>query len=595
MGGAGIFLLEGAQVVVDTGTGENSGLSVGTSAGSTGFLRASSASVISLAGSGRIFSVGTGGTGEVVLEESLVTGAQIGFIGLEATGDGTVRVGGNAQLAISGVNPLLGFGGALQVGAAGTGLLEVLPDGVVNVDEPAGSLHGIQIGGTIGCGGPCPFTGGTGEIAVVGGTLEILGELGSAVVGADGDGTLRITDGGSFVIQNPDDASGVSVGASAGSTGTVLVSGAGSVLDAGVGLLAGLELGLGDAGSATLTVADGGTIVAPVITLGTEAALRGDGTAAAIVDNLRGTIAPGTSIGTLTVTGDVASGGLLAIDVAGTADGEFDVLASGGALNVSGGTVRIALREGFLPQTGDELAIATATGGAAIAEAAVREVQGAAPGFDFEIVAIGNDLVFRALGDAEGFGACQVAQLKAASKLCKKHFDCQAAFAKKSAKDPGGAKRDACLADGTAAYAKAYDKAAAKAAKKGEVCGSTAPAADADDVVVDAVAEIVAGIESGWTAGENADDDALRAALLGSSGTLCAALLKAEGAQVKKRDDGKRAAARAKATQKFDASATKAFAKATGVDYGGTPPAEIAEDVALAARDTTGASAGVAP
>ena len=122
VGGAGIVHLEGAQVAIDTGTGENSGLSVGTSPGSTGFLQASSASTISLAGSGRIFSVGTGGTGEVVLDqEAVVTGAQIGFIGLEATGDGAVRIGGQAQLAISGFNPLLGFGGALQVGAAGRG------------------------------------------------------------------------------------------------------------------------------------------------------------------------------------------------------------------------------------------------------------------------------------------------------------------------------------------------------------------------------------------------------------------------------------------------------------------------------------------
>ena len=220
VGGAGIVHLEGAQVAIDTGTGENSGLSVGTSPGSTGFVHASSVSKISLAGSGRIFSVGTGGTGEVVLDqESLVSGAQIGFIGLEATGDGTVRVAGQAQLAISGVNPLLGFGGALQVGAAGTGLLEVLGGGVVVLDEPSDSLHGIQIGGTIGCGGPCPFTGGTGEVAVVGGDLQILGALGSAVVGADGDGELRITDGGGFVIENPDDSSGVCVGASAGSTG----------------------------------------------------------------------------------------------------------------------------------------------------------------------------------------------------------------------------------------------------------------------------------------------------------------------------------------------------------------------------------------
>ena len=595
--GDGVFELDGGNVAIDTGTGANSGLSVGTSAGSTGFLHATGVdSTIVLSGTGRILSVGTGGAGELVLEEGAsLTGAQVGFIGLEGAGAGTVRVASDAQLVISGENPLLGFGGALQVGAGGTGLLEVNGGSVV-VDEPLGSQHGVQIGGMIGCGGPCPFTGGTGEIAVgAGGTFSVLGAFGSAVVGSDGDGTLRVEGGGSFLIENPDDGSGISVGAAVGSTGTVLVSGAGSVVDAGVALLAGLDLGLGDGGSATLTVADGGTLVAPVITLGTDAVLEGDGTVAAIVDNLRGTIAPGRSIGTLAIGGNVDTAGVLAIEVAGTGAGEFDVLAAGGTLNVSGGTLRIELQGGFLPEVGDEVVIATASGVPNLAPAVVREVRGAAPGFDFEIVPDGNTLLFRAIGDAASFGSCQVAQLKAMSKLCKKHFDCQAAFAKKSAKDPGGAKRDACLADGAAAFAKAYDKAAAKAAKKGDLCGATAPAADVDDVVVEAVAELVAGIETGFTPGANGADDTLRASLLGSSGTLCAALLKTESAQAKKRDDAKRTAARDKAGEKFAAAAARAFAKAAGVVYDGTPSPEIAENVGLAVRDATGVSAGVAP
>jgi T5SS/PEP-CTERM-associated repeat protein len=597
VGGNGIFVLDGGSVAIDTGTGANGGLSVGTSAGSSGFLHATGAdSTIVLSGTGRNLSVGTAGAGELLLEQGAsLTGAQVGFVGLEESADGELRVASGAELAITGANPLLGFGGALQVGAGGTGLVEVIGGSIV-VDEPLGSQHGVQIGGAIGCGGPCPFTGGTGELAVVaGGTFSILGALGSAVVGADGDGTLRVADGSSFVVENPDDSSGISVGASAGATGTLLVTGAGSLVDAGVGLLAGLDLGLGDAGSATVTAASGGTLLAPFVTLGTDAVLRGDGTVTAIVDNLRGTIAPGLSIGTLSIGGDLDSAGVLEIEAAGTGAGEFDVLATGGALNLSGGTVRIELEGGFLPQAGDELVIATATGVPNIAKTVVREVRGAAPGFDFEVVPDGNALVFRAIGDAEGFGSCQVAQLKAMSKLCKKHFDCHATFAKKSAKDPGGAKRDACLAAGEAAFAKAYTKAAAKAAKKGEPCGATAPAAETDDVVVDAVAELVAGIETGFTPGTNAADDTLRASLLGSSGTLCAALLKAESTQAKKRDDAKRAAARDKAEAKFAAAAERAFTKAAGVVYGGTPSPEVAENVAIAVGDATGVSAGVAP
>jgi hypothetical protein len=63
--------------------------------------------------------------------------------------------------------------------------------------------------------------------------------------------------------------------------------------------------------------------------------------------------------------------------------------------------------------------------------------------------------------------ACQVGQLKAASKLCKAQLGCEAKLARDPAKDPGGAHRDACQANAAARFEAAWDGAVAEAALSG--------------------------------------------------------------------------------------------------------------------------------
>jgi len=596
-GEGSLLVRDGAEVQVDTGSGENSGTTVGNGAGAVGTLTVTGpGSTYELLGTGRGLTVGNAGSGELVVEDGGVfSGAQVAFLGLEATGSGTLRVGANGHFFVDGTNPLLGFGGSLSVGLAGQGTV-LLEGGDLQIGNPDGIVHGLQVGGATGCGGPCPQTGGSGEVALEGGaSLAILGPLGGASIGADGTGTLRVAGGSTFDVEDETNG-GVNVGASPGSSGEVLVTG-GSLLDAGSGLLLGVDLALADTGTARLEVADGSVVDGGLVTLGSDGTLAGDGTLMGSVAS-RGTIAPGASIGTLTLVGPlVQEGGTLRFELAGTGAGEADHLAVSGDLELPVGAVRVDLVDGFLPEVGDEVVLAVGESSLTVDTSAAPSYAGAAPGFSFEVVAEGTDLVFRALSAAEGFGACQVSQLKAFSKLCKKLFDCEAAFAKKPAKDPGGTKRDACRGKGEDVFAKAWGKAAAKAAAKGEPCGLAAPAAEAAAVVGDPADALVAEVGTGWEPGTSGDDDALRSALLRETGRLCGAFLAAASGNAKKRDVAKRDAARERARGSFDTKTGKAFQKAAeaGVVYTGPAADVLAGETLDLAKDATSRSAGVSP
>ena len=100
-------------------------------------------------------------------------------------------------------------------------------------------------------------------------------------------------------------------------------------------------------------IASGGTLQAlPTLTGGV---LRGGGQVSGNVTNTSGTVRPGTSPGTLTVTGNYAQGaaGMLVVDVAGTARGtQYDHLSVGGAAALDG-TLAVVQAGGFTPQSTD--------------------------------------------------------------------------------------------------------------------------------------------------------------------------------------------------------------------------------------------------
>ena len=106
-------------------------------------------------------------------------------------------------------------------------------------------------------------------------------------------------------------------------------------------------------------IASGGTLQAsPTLTGGV---LRGGGQLSGNLTNTSGTVRPGSSPGTLTVTGNYAQGaaGTLVVDVAGTARGtQYDHLSVGGAAALDG-TLAVVQAGGFTPQPTDAFAFLT--------------------------------------------------------------------------------------------------------------------------------------------------------------------------------------------------------------------------------------------
>lgn len=602
-----LTIADGGELQVLTGTGANGGGQVGGS-GSPAQPGGEGLAVVTGAGSKwsvseGAFSIGSTSVGTLRVEEGGEAVANNLFVGLQGEGDGVVEVRSGGTVAAKGTDPLLGFGGSGNVGMAGRGRLEV-HDGHVTLDTQDGTSHGLLVGGTTGCGGPCPFTGGVGEVLLDGASasLTVSGPLGFAVIGADGEGSLTARGGALFEVENPDDASGTSVALSPGSVGSVVLEDEGTRFDAGVGLALGLDLALADAGTARVELGSGSELRAGVggVALGSTATLAGSGLVSGDVFNLRGTLSPGASAGTLSVAGGYEQSQAeaeLRIELAGRAQGEWDRLEVSGDLALLAGRVRFEAAGGFLPAAGDEFPFATA-GGALVQDPALAYEAAGAMNLGFEVVSSGDTLTFRALSDASGFGACQSGQLKALAKLCKKVLGCEAKRLKKPAKDADGAKRDACVAKAEAAFARGWDKAAARGARKGEPCVLGEGAADAGALAQEPAADFLDALLVGWDeAAGNAADDRLRGALAKEGGALCGRLLAADARQMAKRSDAKWERSREKARSAFEARAGKAIQKgdARGAAYGGAAADTLLGIAVDGVADATGRTAGLSP
>ena len=86
--------------------------------------------------------------------------------------------------------------------------------------------------------------------------------------------------------------------------------------------------------------------------------LTGNGSVEGVLTVSGGTVNPGASAGTFTVTGDttIATAGTLAVELGGTNAGAFDKLVTTGTLS-AGGTLDVSLINGFAPGTGDSFDI----------------------------------------------------------------------------------------------------------------------------------------------------------------------------------------------------------------------------------------------
>ena len=267
---------------------------------------------------------------------------------------------GNAPV-LNGPNTLTASGGTGTIKVHGTGSLAQanIGSGITLVVEASGadaSLNGPAASFTNA--GTIQLTASTSNNAAFdagGGTMTNNGTIDS-LPGSGGTRTLfeKIANSGTITI-------GTNTGGGCCSSGNLQLANSGNITVA-----SGKTFTLGGIFSQTAgTTTVDGTLGAPSGALPISGGtVRGGGTLIGNVSNTGGTFAPGTSPGTLAVTGDYTqgSGGTLAVDVAGTTAGTgYDRLSVSGNVSLAG-TLAIATGPGFLPPSGQTYQLVTAGG-----------------------------------------------------------------------------------------------------------------------------------------------------------------------------------------------------------------------------------------
>ena len=279
--------------------------------------------------------VGINGTGMLTIQAGGTLTDQFGAVGNLPGGVGTVTVTG-AGSSWTNVNDVV-------VGGLGTGTLTVLDGGAVTSD-----------GGSVG-----QSAGSTGTVTVTGpGSSWInTGNIVGLNIGSFGTGSLTIANGGRVIDTTP---IVTNIGNGAGSQGMVTVTGAGSLWSDTAGFR------IGNSGTGTLTIADGGNVIAPIVTIAANAGSVGTLNIGA------GAGDPAAAPGTLTTPSIVFGAGTGTINFNHTSadyvfapaisgNGAVNVLAGttiftgansySGATNVDGGTLRAGALNTFSPNS----------------------------------------------------------------------------------------------------------------------------------------------------------------------------------------------------------------------------------------------------
>lgn len=244
-------------------------------------------------------SSGATGTVDVSGSGSAVRSAGRINVGAFDNASGTVTISGGGAMQTTGTNLasteiVIGAGsnasGSVTVSGAGSTLST---GGMIIGDAVSGSSGSltIQDGGTANSNQVAPGVGGV--VSIGGGT----------------NGSVTVTGAGSTLNVDP-----VSSGIFAGkellvggfANGSLLVDQSGLVDAAGANVIvSGGVLGTSVGSAGQLTVRDGGKLIADTVAVNPNGTLNGNGTVDADVQLNGGTIAPGTSPGTMTILGDL--------------------------------------------------------------------------------------------------------------------------------------------------------------------------------------------------------------------------------------------------------------------------------------------------
>ena len=317
--------------------------------------------------------VGERGIGLLEIVDKGIVGGRDIVLGSEAGSRGVINLSNSASLI---QNPA----DKLTIGDAGSGLLEVRGGSRVL----AGSLQIAALSGS------------SGEVVVgADGFLEVFGTLsigfsnGSATLNVNGGGRVERNDASRFTAIFPN--------------GELIVDDGHFYERNELSLNGALHInrffGSASVGQSQITTPG-------KLTIGPGGTLTGYGTIHGDLDVLGGNdemfvggvVKPGTSPGTLTIDGDYEqTGGLLGIEIAGTAAGQFDVLKVFGDAAIAG-DLELVFINGFAPRQGDAFEFLD-VGGALSGSFASIEVRNLAPGFQFDLRPDAGGLTMVALND----------------------------------------------------------------------------------------------------------------------------------------------------------------------------------------------------
>lgn len=315
--GSGTVNVNGGSLTTTSGW-----FQLGINAGSSGTLSMTAGSVY-----GREFRVGESGTALVDVIGGTLTANQNTTMGINATGNGTLKVRGTGVMSVQ--------NGGMTVGGTGDGALYVGNTAALNIN---GNLvignggtkigHGYITGGTTAVNGEMwvgQGAGGSGTLSINAGTIGannwiVIGrESGLGVVDLSGSGSLVKTGGGHILL-----GASSSNGTINQTGGSLITAGAGQVLlgenaggqgtwnmSAGTASVDGIRVGWSGGGSGNFNLGNA------TVNVGTEGII--------IAENGSGTLAQAG--GTLTVAGN--------FDVQSNGTGTYSL--TGGRLNANGG------------------------------------------------------------------------------------------------------------------------------------------------------------------------------------------------------------------------------------------------------------------
>ncbi|MDL2286857.1 hypothetical protein LJC24_05450, partial [Desulfococcaceae bacterium OttesenSCG-928-F15] len=288
--------------------------------------------------------VGNEGTGVLKLTNGgTASSASTIFIGNNAAGDGTVTVSGIGSELKS-----TGSSSTFQIGYYGKGTLELADGGKVS------SLNSFFIGN---------FSGSSGTVKVGAGSI-LENTAGGIHVGYAGTGVLNLTGGGNAIS-----AGSIEIGSGNGSSGTVTVSGIGSLLENKTG-----RLDVGKAGMGELHLTGGGKAISKsYISIGDGANSNGivtvDGDGSELNSSELHISARGTGRLELTAGGKASSSGDISIGSYSGSSGTVTVDGAGSELKSSrqlsvgnGGTGKLELTDGGKANSTSNIFIGSANG-----------------------------------------------------------------------------------------------------------------------------------------------------------------------------------------------------------------------------------------